>query len=184
MIKLKEVEIRQKSIDELKRKNELIRMNQLLQKKEQTKLREEKLKKFFKNTEEISIEKTREFKKRQDKLENRIKMREYESRHIMEERAFIHLNKEEQLKRQRSQNDIYREEYDNKLKEKIMKINDRILYRKENINKELIDKYDKMELKREDNFEKYQINIKANEYERQKRLDSILDRIKKIDEFK
>jgi hypothetical protein len=159
-------------------------MNQILQKQEQKKLKEEKLMKFFKHTEQMNLKKSKDFQKRQEKLENNKKIREYELKQIMQEKAFIHLNREEQLQKQRNQIDIFREQYDNKLQEKIAKINDRILYRKENNNKELIDKYDKMELRREDNFEKYQNNIKANEYEREKRLDCILQRIKKIEEFK
>ena len=105
-------------------------------------------------------------------------------RKTIQEKAVIHLSKEENIHRKKSQFEIFKEEYDIKVKERIAKINDKAIQRKESNYKELINKFDKLEIRREDNLEKYQSNIKAIEYEREKRLDSILQRMKKIEETK
>ena len=52
------------------------------------------------------------------------------------------------------------------------------------IDKEMINKFDTLQIIREDHMEKYQINLQAIEYKREKRLDSILERMKRIEETK
>jgi hypothetical protein len=168
----------------MKRKNEMIKISKLQQKQEQEKLRGEKLFKFMKNSEEIEAKKSIELIKRQEKIDNRKKLKDLEMRKTILEKAENHLNREEYIKKQKSQFDILKEEYDNRIKERLAKISDRIIQRKEIAYKECIDKFEKLEIRREDNLEKYQCNIKAVEYEREKRLDSILQRIQKIEEVK
>jgi len=45
-------------------------------------------------------------------------------------------------------------------------------------------KFTSLQLKREDNFERYISNEKAHEYKREKKLETILDKMKKIEETK
>ncbi len=56
--------------------------------------------------------------------------------------------------------------------------------RKQQTYKEMLFKFTSLHLKREDNFERYISNEKAHEYVRQKKLDTILEKIKKIEETK
>jgi hypothetical protein len=168
----------------MKRKNEMIKLSKLLQKHEQEKLRGEKLIKFMKISQEIEAKKSMELKKRQEKIDNRKKLKDFEMRKTILEKAEIHLNREENIRRHKSQFEILKDEYDIRIKERLAKINDRVLQRKEMAYKECIDKFEKLEIRREDNLEKYQSNMKAVEYEKEKRLDSILKRIEKIEEAK
>lgn len=48
----------------------------------------------------------------------------------------------------------------------------------------MILKFDSLQMKREDNFERYLSNEKATEYSREKRLQKILQKMKKIEEMK
>lgn len=48
----------------------------------------------------------------------------------------------------------------------------------------MIYKFDNIQTRREDNFEKYIANEKASEYTREKKLELFFEKMRKIDEFK
>jgi len=56
--------------------------------------------------------------------------------------------------------------------------------RKQQTYKEMLIKFDNLQLKREDNFERYLSNEKAHEFTREKRLEVILDKMRKSQEMK
>lgn len=56
--------------------------------------------------------------------------------------------------------------------------------RKQQTYKEMIMKFDSLQMKREDNFERYLSKERASEYTNEKKLEMILDRIRKIEESK
>lgn len=45
-------------------------------------------------------------------------------------------------------------------------------------------KFDSLQLRREDNLERYLSNEKISEYTREKRLDNILNKMKRIEEIR
>ncbi len=48
----------------------------------------------------------------------------------------------------------------------------------------MINKFDNLQIRREDNLEKYFSNEKANEYQREKIHDKFLSKIRRIEEVK
>jgi len=49
---------------------------------------------------------------------------------------------------------------------------------------EMILKFDSLQMKREDNLERYISNEKATEYSKEKRLQKLFEKMKKIEEIK
>ena len=176
--------MRHKSIDDLRRKNEIFKINQIKKQQEQSKMKEDELFKFMKKADEIEMTRSIEVNMRQESIERRRKIKEVEMRKTMQEKAIVHLKKEEHIVKQKSQFEIFKEEYDTKIKERITKINEKVSHRKEKTYKEMINKYDTLQIKREDNLEKYQSNEKACEYEREKRLEAIVERMRRLEEMK
>lgn len=56
--------------------------------------------------------------------------------------------------------------------------------RKQQTYKEMIMKFDSLQIKREDNFDRYLSKERASEYIKEKRLEMILDKMRKIEEAK
>lgn len=56
--------------------------------------------------------------------------------------------------------------------------------RKQQTYKEMILKFDSLQVKREDNFEKYLSKERASEYTKEKRLEMLFEKMKKIEEMK
>lgn len=56
--------------------------------------------------------------------------------------------------------------------------------RKQQTYKEMIMKFDGLQIKREDNFDRYLSKERASEYTKEKRLEMILDKMRKIEEAK
>jgi hypothetical protein len=48
----------------------------------------------------------------------------------------------------------------------------------------MIEEFDTIQIKREDNFERYLSNEKAHEYSREKRFESIVEKMKRIEEIR
>ena len=105
-------------------------------------------------------------------------------RKTLQEKAIVHSKKEDHIQKQQNQFEAYKEEFNEKVKERINKINERFFIKKETTYKEMINRFDTLNIRREDNLEKYQTNVKAIEYEREKRLETLLQRMKRIEETK
>ena len=180
----KELDMRHKSIDDHMRKNEKFKYNQIKKQQEQSKIKEDELFKFMKKTDEIEMKRSIEIQMRQDSVERRRKIKEAEMRKTMQEKAFVHLKKEEHIVKQKSQFEIFKEEYDMKINDRITKINEKVSDRKEKTYKEMINKFDTLQIKREDNLDKYNTNEKAHEYDREKRLEAIVERMRRFEEIK
>jgi hypothetical protein len=56
--------------------------------------------------------------------------------------------------------------------------------RKQQTYMEMILKFDSLQMKREDNLERYISNEKATEYSKEKRLQKLFEKMKKIEEIK
>jgi len=105
-------------------------------------------------------------------------------RETMQEKINYKLKKEEIVNRNKSQYEIFKEEYDSRIKEKINIINQRVFNRKEQAYKEMINKFDNLQIRREDNLEKYFSNEKAHEYEREKIYEKVLAKIRRAEEIR
>ena len=139
---------------------------------------------FVIKSEEIDHKKSIEFQNKQDIIDHRKKLLDFEMRKTLQQKAVVHSQKEEHILEQQSKFEAYKEEFDIGVKERIDKINERGILRKETTYKEMISKFDTLTIIREDHMEKYQTNLQAIEYKREKRLDSILQRMKRIEETK
>lgn len=178
------MEHKHKSIDDFRRKNELYRMHQIKNQQDLHKSREDDVVKYMKKKEDMHKRRVNDIEVRQGSIEKMRIRKETDMRRTMQERAMKNLKKEEFVNRQKSQFEIFKEEYDTKIKDRLNKINERIMTNKEKTYKEMINKYDNMQIRREDNLEKYLSNEKANEYEREKRMELIVARMKRIEEMK
>lgn len=159
-------------------------MHQIKNQQDLHKSREDDVVKYMKKKEDMHKRRVNDIEVRQASIEKMRIRKETDMRRTMQERAMKNLKKEEFVNRQKSQFEIFKEEYDTKIKDRLNKINERIMTNKEKTYKEMINKYDNMQIRREDNLEKYLSNEKANEYEREKRMELIVARMKRIEEMK
>lgn len=178
------MDTKHKSIDDFKRKNDLYKLLQIKKQQEQREIKEDELFKFFRKKEENENRNNFEVQCKHENVEIKRKLKEAEMRKTMQEKIINNLKKEEFVCKQRSQLDMFKEAYDNKLKEKMDKINERVFNRKEQLYKEMINKYDNLQIRREDNLEKYFSNEKAHEWEREKRFEIIMKKMQRIEDIK
>ena len=173
-----------KSIDDFRGQSEMFKMNLIKQHQEQQKNKEEMLLNFMKKKEEMQNTRSQNIQIRQESIEKKRRMKQAEMRKTMQEKSICQLKKEEFVSKKKSQYEIFKEEYDSRIKEKLNKINERVIYRKEKDYIEMINKFDNLQIRREDNLEKYISNEKAHEYEREKRFEIITAKMRRIDEMK